>query len=194
MVIGITGSISAGKSSVLNILKDIGVFTISADEVYHQMIKPSMPLFNSLIEEWGKDILDIDGNIDRNELSKIVFADPVKLKRLNEITHPAIIGEIKKTISENKNRDIVVEIPLLFETKCEYLVDVIWYVDISRENRISRLMNRNNILREEAIKKIEKYKYYGDLADVIIYNDGTFEDLKNRVVKLWNEREDKNNG
>ena len=55
-------------------------------------------------------------------------------------------------------------------------------------------MNRNNILREEAIKKIEKYKYYGDLADVIIYNDGTFEDLKNRVVKLWNEREDKNNG
>ena len=188
MVIGITGSISAGKSSVLNILKDIGVFTISADEVYHQMIKPNMPLFNSLIEEWGRDILAVDGNIDRNKLSKIVFADPVKLKRLNEITHPAIIGEIKKTISENKNRDIVVEIPLLFETKCEYLVDVIWYVDISRENRISRLMNRNNILREEAIKKIEKYKYYGDLADVIIYNDGTFEDLKNRVVKLWNEK------
>lgn len=192
MVIGITGSISAGKSSVLNILKDIGVFTISADEVYHQMIKPSMSLFNSLIEEWGRDILDIDGNIDRNKLGKIVFFDPVKLKRLNEITHPAIIGEIKKTISENKNRDIVVEIPLLFETKCEYLVDVIWYVDISKENRISRLMNRNNISREEAIKKIEKYKYYGDLADVIIYNDGTFEDLKNRVVKLWNEREDKN--
>ncbi len=188
MVIGITGSISAGKSSVLNILKDIGVFTISADEVYHQMIKPSMPLFNSLIEEWGRDILDIDGNIDRNKLSKIVFADPAKLKRLNELTHPAIIGEIEKTISENKNRDIVVEIPLLFETKCEYLVDVIWYVDISRENRISRLMNRNNISREEAIKKIEKYKYYGDLADVIIYNDGTFEDLKNRVVKLWNEK------
>ena len=192
MVIGITGSISAGKSSVLNILKDIGVFTISADEVYHQMIKPNMPLFNSLIEEWGRDILAVDGNIDRNKLSKIVFADPAKLKRLNEITHPAIIGEIKKTISENKNRDIVVEIPLLFETKCEYLVDVIWYVDISKENRISRLMNRNNISREEAIKKIEKYKYYGDLADVIIYNDGTFEDLKNRVVKLWNEREDKN--
>lgn len=192
MVIGITGSISAGKSSVLNILKDIGVFIISADEVYHQMIKPSMSLFNSLIEEWGKDILDIDENIDRNKLSKIVFADPVKLKRLNEITHPAIIGEIEKIISENKNRDIVVEIPLLFETKCEYLVDVIWYVDISKENRISRLMNRNNISREEAIKKIEKYKYYGDLADVIIYNDGTFEDLKNRVVKLWNEREDKN--
>lgn len=192
MVIGITGSISAGKSSVLNILKDIGVFTISADEVYHQMIKPSMSIFNSLIEEWGRDILDVNGNIDRNKLSKIVFADPAKLKRLNEITHPAIIGEIEKIISENKNRDIVVEIPLLFETKCEYLVDVIWYVDISKENRISRLMNRNNISREEAIKKIEKYKYYGDLADVIIYNDGTFEDLKNRVVKLWNEREDKN--
>ena len=191
MVIGITGSISAGKSSVLNILKDIGVFTISADEVYHQMIKPNMPLFNSLIEEWGRDILAVDGNIDRNKLSKIVFADPAKLKRLNEITHPAIIGEIEKTISENKNRDIVVEIPLLFETKCEYLVDVIWYVDISRENRISRLMNRNNISREEAIKKIEKYKYYGHLADVIIYNDGTFEDLKNRVVKLLNEREAK---
>ena len=98
MVIGITGSISAGKSSVLNILKDIGVFTISADEVYHQMIKPNMPLFNSLIEEWGRDILAVDGNIDRNKLSKIVFADPAKLKRLNEITHPAIIGEIEKII------------------------------------------------------------------------------------------------
>lgn len=191
MIIAVTGNIAAGKSSVMDILKKMDAEIISADYVYHKLIKKGQSLHGKLIEEFGESIIFPDGEIDRKALGNIVFSDKAKLERLNSITHPAIMKEIKRLSERSEHKKVVIEIPLLLEKGHEYMADEIWYVDAPRDIRLMRLIQRNNISKDEAQKRMDSQLRDGSKrCDITISNDSTLSDLEQKIKTLWNRSGD----
>ena len=186
MIIVLTGNIAAGKSSVSKILESLGCHIIDADKVYYDLTSENGTLIEPLKKEFGSCIIDSFGNLDRRILGKIVFSDPDSLKKLNKITHPAIMKEIMTGISECSCRYIVVEVPLLFEDGCMIPADMIWAVDSDISIRIDRLMKRNSLSKEEALRRIEAQKPIDEKkCDVVIDNSGDTSILKKKVKDLF---------
>lgn len=184
-IIGITGGIASGKDLAAEILKKQKVEVIDADKVYHNLIKPKNILWGEIVRNFGEEILDKRKEINRKILKEIIFNSPLKLKKLNKITHPAIIANIKKKIKISKNKIIAVVAPLLIEAKQFKLVDQIWLVSANKKNQIKRLMLRNGVKAKESKKIIEyqaplsfKKKY----AQVIINNNGTKAETRRQVL------------
>lgn len=192
-VIGLTGGIASGKSTVSTLLKSLGAVIIDADEISRKVMKKNTKVFDEIVEYFGDNILDKDGNIDRQKLGQIVFSNVDDLKILNDITHPAIINEIKKNLlilSKKKEPIVVIDAALLLESGLDNLTDKIWLVKASEETQLKRLMRRDNIDERQAINRIksqmplkEKLKY----ADKIIDNDGNIEYTKKQVDNFWKE-------
>lgn len=192
-VIGLTGGIASGKSTVSTLLKSLGAVIIDADEISRKVMKKNTKVFDEIVEYFGDNILDKDGNIDRQKLGQIVFSNVDDLKILNDITHPAIINEIKKNLlilSKKKEPIVVIDAALLLESGLDNLTDKIWLVKASEETQLKRLMKRDNIDERQAINRIksqmplkEKLKY----ADKIIDNDGNIEYTKKQVDNFWKE-------
>ncbi|MGV8123615.1 MAG: dephospho-CoA kinase [Candidatus Xenobiia bacterium LiM19] len=187
MRIGVTGGIASGKSLVVSILEGLGAFVVDADEVYHGLIKPGMPLFNGIVARWGDAVLE-DGHLDRKRLGAIVFSEPEERKYLEEITHPAIIKAIEERLGTTGADHQVLVAPLLLESGQRHLVDQVWLVVVDSEIRISRLMARENIPREDAMKRIasqmpdeEKIRQASEIID----NNGTPEETAGQVKRLW---------
>src|SRR3989338_10936855 len=116
MIIGITGAIGSGKTTVSNIFEKYGFKVINADELYHKISKPKKLIYGKIIKEFGNKIVNPDKSINRDKLKKIVFSNDKKLKKLNLITHPIINSEIKKLIKKFKNSKVIVDAPLLLES------------------------------------------------------------------------------
>lgn len=185
-VIGITGSIATGKSSVSNYIKSKGYVVIDSDELVHKLYLKDSILYNKLISYFGESIKGID-QIDRNALRNIVFNDMNKLQALNSITHPIIFDELKKVI-ESLNVDLIfIDVPLLFEAGFEKLCDKVVVVYTNIDIEIKRLMKRDNINKDEAYLKISKQigiDVKAKRADYVIDNSRDFNNTKKQIDEL----------
>lgn len=192
-IIGLTGGIASGKSTVSKTLKELGAFIIDADETAHSIQEPHKPAWEDIVESFGKGILNPDMTINREKVGEIVFSDPDKLTVLNKITHPRIMESLKDQFREikaaNPEAIAVLEVPLLYETFMERMCDEVWVVWVDRDTQIQRLMDRNNYSREEAILRIESQMSLDEKArraDVVIDNRGSIEETIRSAAKYFN--------
>lgn len=196
-IIGLTGGIASGKSFVADILKEMGAAVIDADQLAREVVEPGTGPYRAIVEFFGEKILQPDGTLDRKALGGIVFADQAARKRLEQMTHPAIIRLAAERLDEERAKGAKVVfymVPLLLEAGLTSSVDEVWIVYVDERTQIERLMNRDKIGRDEALRKIsaqmpmdEKVKF----GKVIIDNRGTPEETRMRVEELWRELQDK---
>ncbi|MDD2509879.1 MAG: dephospho-CoA kinase [Syntrophomonas sp.] len=191
--IGLTGGIASGKSVVARALQEMGAVLISADKIGHQVIEPGKAAYHNLIEAFGKGILNPDRRINRKKLGDIVFKDPQKLQLLNQLTHPPIMQEIKLKLAQIQQEQpaaiVVMEIPLLYETRMEKLFDQVWVVWVDRDTQIERLMARDAIDRSDAIRRIDSQMPLNEKArraDLLIDNRGSIEETVATTTRIFN--------
>ena len=191
MVIGLTGGIGTGKSAVLQILREMGVKTLSADDIAKEILQPGNDAYNDVLAEFGEEILMSDGSVNKSALAEVIFNDENARNCLNKIMHPKIIKIMEEQVKEFKNNvsrgTFVLEIPLLFECGLEKSVDNIWVVSAEPETQIRRLITRCSIDEGEARKRILAQfplDYKKSRADIIINNDGSLKELKNSISKI----------
>ncbi|MEA4849676.1 MAG: dephospho-CoA kinase [Clostridiaceae bacterium] len=192
MVIGLTGGIASGKSTISAKLKELGAAVIDGDILARDVVRKGEIAYNRIVQCFGADILLPSGAINRKKLGSIVFADKEKLALLNNITHPEIINRMKKRIQELKAegvKAIVVDAAMLIETGLYEYMDIVWVVAVDRETQIKRLIERDRFDYREAENRInsqltdEARKKY---ADVIIDNSRPIEEVGKRLEELWN--------
>ncbi|MBI2657089.1 dephospho-CoA kinase [Candidatus Woesearchaeota archaeon] len=190
MILGITGSIGSGKTTIAKIFSRHHFARINADEIGHRVIKKNSAAYKKIIKGFGSKILDNDKNINRKKLGDIAFNDYKKLKKLNSITHPMIVREIKNQIKKIKqkcgnNANIIIDAPLLLETKTKNFVDKVIVVKSGRENILKRLNKGHSKKKIEKILKAqmplsEKLKK----ADFVIENSRDLKHLERQVNKI----------
>lgn len=197
-VIGLTGNIGSGKSSVARFLRDLGAKVVDADQVAREVVMPGTPALAELVKEFGPDILNPDGSLNRQKMGSIVFADSQARTRLNQITHPRIKEAIDNTIA-NFRRDpyasspsgvLVIEAPLLIEVGLDRQVDEVWVVKVDEDKQIERLVARDNMKPADIRKRIAAQMPQSaklKRADRIIDNSGDFSATKKQVTKIWDE-------
>lgn len=187
-IIGLTGGIATGKSTVLRMLEKLGAETIDADRIAHQVMEPGGPAYQAVVEAFGPDILHPDGTIDRRKLGAIAFRDPKALKRLEALTHPAIGAEINRRLAASDAEVVVIEAIKLIESGMHTRGDALWIVTAPREEQIRRLMRDRGLSRAEAEQRIDAQPPIEPklpLADVVIHNDGSLEHLWEQVKTAW---------
>ncbi len=192
-IIGLTGGIASGKSTVSRILKDLGAIIIDADETAHSVVEPNKPAWRDIVSNFGQEILNPDMTINRERLGEIVFLDPEQLDLLNHITHPRIMesfkGDFQRIKANSPDAIVVLEVPLLYETFMERMCDEVWVVWVDRETQLKRLVERNNYSQEEAIRRIDSQISLDEKArraDLVIDNRGTVEETINSATKYFN--------
>jgi dephospho-CoA kinase len=192
LLIGLTGGIASGKSTVAGFINELGGAIIDFDVLARQVVRPGEKAWGMIVEYFGKEILLDNGELDRKKISGIVFLDAEKRKTLEGFTHPAIgeafVKEVEKAAAEKRKAVILGVVPLLIECSMQELFHAIGLVYIPREKQIDRLAERDGIRRDRAINIInaqmpieEKTGY----ADFVINNSGTFEDTKIQVKGFW---------
>lgn len=187
-IIGLTGGIATGKSTVRRMLERLGAETIDADRIAHAVIEPGGPAYQAVVEAFGPEILRPDGTIDRQKLGAIVFRDREALKRLEALTHPAIGAEINRRLAASNAEVVVIEAIKLIESGMHTRGDALWIVTAPREEQIRRLMRDRGLSRAEAEQRIDAQSPIEPklpLADVVIRNDGSLEDLWEQVKAAW---------
>lgn len=190
-LIGLTGNIASGKSAVTDMLADRGATIIDADILAREAVMKGSPALDSIVEKWGREILDDDGNLDRAKLRSRVFEDQSDLDALNEIVHPEVqrlrSDEIRAA-RERGDKVVVCVIPLLFERHLADEFETIILVDAPRSVRLERIVRDRNIDEAEAMKMIAA-QMPADLkrarADYVIENAGTREELEDEVDRVW---------
>src|SRR5579863_2697850 len=194
LTIGLTGGIGSGKSTVTKILAELGAPIIDADKVGHAIYEPGGPAYPDMIAAFGEGILAPDRTIDRRKLGPIVFADPSALKRLNSIVHPKMFTRMREMVTAmraaGERRPIVIEAAILIEANWQPLFDEIWLVVTSRERVIERVERDRGLKPEQTEARLraqlsddERRKY----ATSVIRNDGTLEELRAAVTRLWQD-------
>ena len=190
-IIGLTGGIATGKSTVARILQSLGVPVIDADLLAREVVAPGEPAHEEVVSSFGATILNQDGTINRPLLGSIVFADPAARSRLEAITHPAIRGktvEALATLEKAGHSTAVYMAPLLIEKGANSLVHEIWVVYLDEESQINRLRARDGITREAALQRIaaqmpmEEKKSFGK---ILIDNRGTLMNTERQVKTAW---------
>ena len=199
LTIGLTGGIGSGKSTVARMLSEMGAPVLDADKVGHAIYAPGQPAHRELVEAFGREILTPDGTIDRKKLGPIVFADPAALRRLNAIVHPKMfqrMGEMVREMREGgERRPIVIEAAILIEANWQPLFDEIWLVVASRERVIERIERDRGMKPEQTEARIkaqlsdeERRRH----ATLVVENNGTIDELRERVSKLWSAALERN--
>ena len=186
-VIGLTGSIASGKSTVSNKLKELGYLVIDCDVIGHKLLKKARPGYYPVLEEFGEEILGAGGQIDRKKLGSLVFNNPAQREKLNQILHPFIKKAVLEEIEIIKEGLVFIDCPLLFETDFHKLCDVTVVVYVNMDTQIHRLMERDKIIFPEALKKIYAQMPLDDklsLADYVIDNCHSLGDLDWQIKQL----------
>lgn len=190
-VIGLTGGIGSGKSRVLNLLENqYNVQIIKADEVAHELMEPGNMGFQAVITMLGQEILQEDGNIDKQRLSALMFHNPTVLEMINRKIHPLVWNRIKEMIRVSDQSFVLVEAALLSEEKDD-IYDELWYVYTSRENRIRRLAENRGYSEEKSLsimKNQPSEKEFRSRSQKVIDNNGTLEDLKCQLETIWKDK------
>ncbi|WP_419959218.1 dephospho-CoA kinase [Psychrobacillus sp. BM2] len=190
MIIGLTGSIASGKSTVANMLKEMGFPIIDADLVARIVVEKGTATLEKIKETFGTEVIHKDGSLNREVLGEIIFSNPSKRKQLNDIMHPAIRAEMlaqKERLVQQGYPVIIMDIPLLFESRLQSFVDKVLVVTVTEQTQLERLMSRNGFTQEEAKLRIQSQlplsvKEKG--ADAVIYNNGTIEETKQQLIKV----------
>ncbi|WP_035053795.1 dephospho-CoA kinase [Carnobacterium pleistocenium] len=188
VILGLTGGISTGKSTVSKIFKEQGYPVVDADVGAREVVKPGTAGLNKIRKEFGNKIIQADGTLDRAALGEIVFKDKKKRELLNEILsqyiHQWLISKMNDYLKQSP-AIIVMDIPLLFEVEYEKYVDQVMVVATSEEIQLNRLMKRDNLGKKEAIQRIDSQLPISKkviLGDIIIDNNGTIENTKKQVL------------
>ena len=194
LLIGLTGGIASGKSTVLQHLRQAGYSVIDADKLGHKVLEQGNPGYNKVVKCFGNDILNPDGSVNRTALGRIVFVDAEKLKQLNEISHPIIAEMIQKefeeSVSDSNGGIVFLEAALLIEANWYKVCGHIWVVSLDPTVALSRLKERDNLSETEAklrvgaqIDQEESLAY----ADVVLQNEGTPEELFTQTQQALRE-------
>ncbi len=190
MIIGLTGSIAIGKSTVAKMMLELGLPIVDADIVARDVVEPGTETLAFIAENFGQDILLEDGNLNRTMLGNIIFHEPAKRKILNDIMHPAIRKEMlrqRDAYLEGGHEHVVMDIPLLFESKLQHFVERIIVVSVSEEVQLRRLMERNHLTKEDALARMHSQlpmsvKEKG--AHAVIYNNENLENTEEQLKKI----------
>jgi dephospho-CoA kinase len=190
-IIGLTGGIGSGKSTVAAMLVKLGARIIDADKLAREVVRPGRPAWQEIIDWLGPDILQADSSINRKRLGEIVFADPEARSKLDLIIHPYINTAMRQALikAESAGEEIVViDVPLLFETGWDRLVDEKWVVYVDKATQLERLMARDKFTRVEAVARISAQMSLTDkvrLADVVIDNSKDYNSTIKQVETAW---------
>jgi dephospho-CoA kinase len=189
--IGLTGGIGSGKSTVSKFLAELGAVIIDADRVGHEALQRDTEVWREVVAIFERQILTPSGDIDRKKLGEIVFNNPELLTRLNQIMHPRMYDRVKVQLEEYRRQGVgvvVLEAPLLLEADWTPLVDEVWVTVASEATVLRRLQERVKLSKEESLSRIrsqlsseERVKH----ADVVINTDGSLDEVKAKVKKLW---------
>lgn len=193
IIIGVTGGIGAGKTSVSTILRELGAVVIDADQISREVVSPHKPAWVEIKKVFGDGVLNIDETLDREALARIVFTSEKKKLELEGIIHKEVVAEIDEMLSSLKysgfNGVAVLDVPIPIERGFLDTVDKVWVVISEDDKRIERVMKRNGISREDAENRIKSQltqDEYKKLAHELIENNGSFDELKEKVVDLYN--------
>jgi dephospho-CoA kinase len=190
-VIGLTGGIGSGKSTVAQFLAELGAVILDADKVGHEALKLDTKVWQEVVAAFGQQILTLNGDIDRKKLGEMVFSNPDLLSRLNKIMHPRMYEIVKARIEGYQQqgiRVVVLEAPLLIEAGWTPLVDEIWVTAAPESTVLKRLKEKDGLSEQQSLARIhsqlspkERIKH----ADVVINTDCSFDELRARVRELW---------
>ncbi len=190
-VIGFTGGIGSGKTTITQYLTELGAVIIDADKVGHEAFEPDTEIWREVVNAFGTDILAPDNKIDRKKLGPIVFGDPDALSRLNGIMHPRMFDMMKVRIEEYRQQGVevvVIEAAVLIEANWTPLADEVWVATAPEAAVLDRLEKQRGMDKEQTLARIhsqlsseERSKH----ADVIISNEGSLDELKAKIGKLW---------
>ncbi|MDD3766810.1 MAG: dephospho-CoA kinase [Eubacteriales bacterium] len=190
MVIGVTGGSGSGKSFFCKEAKKLGFHIIDADGIGHKVLLRGNPAYDEVVGFFGKEILSENGEINRKRLGEIVFSSKDKLQKLNSITHFRISEKIDEIIQENKDKNILIDAALLFESGMDAKCDKVIAILAPKDVRIKRIMERDGLIYEKALKRINSQssdEFYRLRADFVLQNDGRPESFARQAVALLEE-------
>ncbi|CAH0188649.1 Dephospho-CoA kinase [Peribacillus frigoritolerans] len=192
-IIGITGGIASGKSTVSLYLQELGFTIVDADLASRAVVEPGEEAYHQVVKAFGEDILLTEGNIDRVKLGSIIFNDQEKRLLLNGIVHPAVRNWMRlktEAALSSGEETVFMDIPLLFESKLTFMVDKTLLIYVDEQVQLKRLMNRNGLSEAEALARINSQMPLADkkaLADAVIDNNGDINETKRQVKAILSE-------
>ncbi len=192
LIVGLTGGIATGKSTVTQMLRNLGAYVVDADVWARRVVEPGSPGLQEIVESFGENVLNPDGTLNRQALGAIVFHNAEARQRLNAITHPKVREGMKQETAEyvrtHSGEPVVWDVPLLFEGETHRLVDTTIVVYVDEATQLARLMARDGITERDAIARIRAQMPIEDkrkLADYIIDNRGTTDETREQVARIW---------
>ena len=190
-IIGLTGGIGSGKSTVAQFLAELGAVVTDVDKVGHEILKQDSEVQQQVVHAFGKQVVGSDGEIDREKLGEIVFGDPEARAKLNQIIHPPMYDMVKAQLAEYRQQGVgvvVLDAPLLIEAGWTSLVDEVWVTTAPEATVLKRLRERMGLSEQESMARInsqspseERVKH----ADIVIDTDCELDELKAKVTELW---------
>lgn len=191
-IIGLTGNIASGKTEVAKIFKELGATIIDADKIAREVVEPGEPAWQEIVEEFGSNILNSDGSINRKKLGEIIFNDDRRREQLNRITHPRIMAKIKETIDQCKKENVkvaIIEAALIVERGgLLNVIDELIVVSADVDTQIERIMTRDGLHRNEALSRMESQMPISEKtkhAAYIIDNAGSLRETRKQVEEIW---------
>ena len=194
LIVGLTGGVASGKSTISNILREEGAYLIDADQIARDLVRPYTPTWHELIKTFGEEILQPDGSIHRKKLAAIVFSNPEKRSLLNRILHPRIKEETQRRLKEIGQKDpeavVVIDAALLVETGDYREMDRVIVVYSTQAQQIERLRERDRASEEEALRIVSAQMPLGEklkVADFVIRNEGSLEETRQKTQEVFQE-------
>ena len=192
-VLGLTGGIATGKSNVTDFLREQGVPVVDADALARRVVDKGEAGYDAILAHFGPSFFDGEGNLDRRKLGEYIFAHPQEREALDAMIHPAVDVLARRelaALAAQGEKIAVLAVPLLFEAGMQPLADEVWLMDISDEEQLRRLMQRDGLTQEKALRRIRAQMSQAkkrQLADRCIDSSGTIEDTRALVEGLWKE-------
>ena len=187
-ILGVTGNIATGKSTVTAMLARKGAIVIDSDLIYRELVAPGQPLLAMLANRFGGDIIAADGSLDRPKLGAIVFSDPAALADLDRLTHPAVLAEVDRRVAAIDRGVVVLDAVKLIESGHAERCDQVWLVTADPDIQVQRLMKRNKLDKDEARRRVAAQpplEPKRERADLVIDNSGSLPELQEQVDRAW---------
>ena len=192
--VGLTGGIGTGKSTASNFFKEIGAFVFEADTEAKNLLSANDVVQHELISEFGTDIINPSGKIDKKKLARVAFQDVDHQRRLNSVVHPYIYDLIdnsyEKALSDGKHNVFIIDAAMIYESGYDIHLDYVIVITAQLKNRMERALARNTLTREEILKRMEfqwTEEEKVNMADFVIHNDGPEKELNKNIKSLMKE-------